>query len=104
VPSPEDAIFAHLQELDDDSPHVSPESMEIQKDPMSSTAKSLTPSFEEVMQLQLRIPDDVRSFHVFPESMEVQMDPCSTTAASLVPSIEEATEIQFRIPDDAISV
>ncbi len=39
--------------------------------PLLTTAASLVPSAEEVMEVQLRVASDVFCTHVFPESVEV---------------------------------
>ena len=64
--------------------------------PPPTTAASLVPSLDEVMDLQPFVPPtEVSSVHVVPESVEVQMFPPLTTAASLVPSLDEVMEYQY---------
>ena len=58
------------------SVHVAPESVEVQMFPLLTTAASLAPSLDEVMETQpLVLPTEVFSVHVAPESVEVQMFP-----------------------------
>ena len=68
--------------------------------PATTTAASLVPSLDEVMDHQrFALPVEVFSVHVAPESVEVQMFPLSTTAASLVPSLDEVIDHQpFALP------
>jgi hypothetical protein len=55
---------------------VAPESVEVQMFPLLTTAASLAPSLDEVMETQpLVLPTEVFSVHVAPESVEVQMFP-----------------------------
>ena len=64
--------------------------------PFRTTAASLVPSLDEVMEYQdFALPVGVFSVHVAPESVEVQMFPPLTTAASLVPSLDEVMEYQY---------
>ena len=48
-----------------------PESVEVYIYPLDTTAASLVPSAEEVMDTQVRVASDVFCTQVFPESMEV---------------------------------
>ena len=61
------------------SVHVAPESAEVQMFPpfaSATTAASLVPSLDEVMEVHEYIePVEVSSVHVAPESVEVQMFP-----------------------------
>ena len=50
---------------------VFPESMEIYTYPLATTAASLVPSAEEVIDCHSRVASDVFCTQVFPESMEV---------------------------------
>jgi len=72
--------------------------------PDCTTATSLVPSLDEVIEDQLfPLPVDVFSVHVAPESAEVQMFPPQTTAASLVPSFDEVIDCQFFVlPGEAV--
>ena len=74
--------------------------------PPLTTAASLVPSLDEVMEYQFfALPVEVFSVHVAPESVEVQMFPPLTTAASLVPSLDEARAYQyFPLPVEVFSV
>ena len=71
-----------------------------------TTAASLVPSLDEVMEYQfLVLPTEVSSVHVAPESVEVQMFPLLTTAASLAPSLDEVMETQpLVLPTEVFSV
>ena len=76
--------------------------------PLFTTAASLVPSLDEVMEYQfLVLPTEVSSVHVAPESVEVQMFPLIalfTTAASLAPSLDEVMEYQpLVLPGEAVS-
>ena len=58
------------------SVHVAPESVEVQMfPPLLTTAASLVPSLDEVIDHQICAPVEVFSVHVLPESVEVQMFP-----------------------------
>ena len=74
--------------------------------PPPTTAASLVPSLDEVMDLQPFVPPtEVSSVHVAPESVEVQMFPPLTTVASLVPSLDEVMDRQFfALPGKTYSV
>ena len=72
----------------------------VQMFPPPTTAASLVPSLDEVMDLQPFVPPtEVSSVHVVPESVEVQMFPPLATAASLVPSLDEVMDSQFLYPN-----
>jgi len=88
------------------SVHVAPESVEVQMFSALTTAASLVPSLDEVMEYHfLMLPTEVSSVHVPPEFVEVQMLPFQTTAASLVPSLDEVMEYQsFALPTEVSSV
>ena len=47
----------------------------LQMFPDKTTAASLVPSLDEVMEIQVVLPTEVSSVHVAPESVEVQMFP-----------------------------
>ena len=77
--------------------------------PLFTTAASLVPSLDEVMEYQfLVLPTEVSSVHVAPESVEVQMFPLIalfTTAASLAPSLDEVMDPQLLVlPTEVSSV
>ena len=58
------------------SVHESPESVEVQMFPPQTTAASLVPSLDEVMELHcFPLPVELFSVHVAPESVEVQIFP-----------------------------
>ena len=66
--------------------------------PLQTTAATVVPSLDEVMEYQAFVlpGDAVFSVHVAPEFVEVQMFPPElqiTTAASLVPSLDEVMEL-----------
>ena len=55
---------------------MAPASVDVQMLPLQTTAASLVPSLDEVMELQsFALPVDVFSVHVAPESVEVQIFP-----------------------------
>ena len=55
---------------------MAPESVEVQMfPPLLTTAASLVPSLDEVIDHQICAPVEVFSVHVLPESVEVQMFP-----------------------------
>ena len=81
----------------------------LQMFPLFTTAASLVPSLDEVMEYQfLVLPTEVSSVHVAPESVEVQMFPLIalfTTAASLAPSLDEVMDPQLLVlPTEVSSV
>jgi hypothetical protein len=69
--------------------------------PPFSTAASLVPSEEEVIDCQVRDPAAVWSVQFTPPSIEVYMSPPSAVAASFMPSEEEVINSQPRDPEPA---
>ena len=101
-PSADDAMDLKFRDVPTPvlSVQVAPESIEVQIWPKSTTAASLLPSSEEVIDLQDLIVDipvvpPLRCTQLVPESAEVQISPPSTTAASLLPSAEAVTDAQY---------
>ena len=107
VPSADDVIeYASQVWLDGEpieSDHVTPESDEVYIWPTFTTAASLMPSAEEVIDRQFFTGDVVETIHVAPESIDVYILPVTpTTAASFVPSADEVIEYQYLVLSRAI--
>ena len=87
---------AHVDDTPESSVQATPESSDLQMFPFRTTAASLVPSLEEVIETQDCVAlAQVFSVQVSPESTDLQMFPPPTTAASLVPSLEEVIERQI---------
>jgi hypothetical protein len=80
------------------SVHVELLSMEVQILPPLTTAASLSPSLDDVMDVHLVAWTLVTCVHVKPLSVEVNGKPKSVPATSLAPSLDDVMEFQSRTP------
>ena len=104
APSADEAMLCQYLKLAADSvDQLEPESLEIQMNPVYSTAASFVPSADEVIaaQLPLKPEDDHCGFQVSFESVKVKMCPPAGIAASLRPSADEAIAIQLLVVEDS---